>query len=554
MFDFKLLGLLALYGFQPFVAAQPVDSAAPVIDLGYAKYQGIFNETTNVTSFLGMRYAAPPVGELRWQAPRPPLDESSKGVQKADAQPTQCPQALQGAADGNPFVVNSTSHQGLQKRQGGGVAPTDTPISEDCLFINVQYPGNSTSPKSLPVLVYIHGGGYTLGGANLYDGDFLVDQSNQEVIVVVLQYRLGLFGFLAGEKVKSDGALNVGLLDQNFALRWVNQYISEFGGDPDRVTLWGKSAGGGSVLQQVIADGGQTRPQLFRAALASSPYLPAQYHYNDAIPEAVYKQIVDQVNCTSAQDTLDCLRKTDTKALQDVNSNINLAGFYGTFTFVPVIDGKFIQQRPIKAMKEGKVNGKILYAITNSHEGTIYVNSDAAPLTPGVFASQLFPTIGSKEMATVDKLYNGLGSNFDQKSLILGEATFICPAYYLLGAFKNRAFKAEFAVAPAAHLNDIPYTFPSASILTPVNFNNTDFIDAFVQSYLAFTISLNPGDKINGAPSVITPQWNMYNPGNIEMLFNKTEDDLPDIRAGKTDDAFATRCRFWQSISAITSQ
>ncbi|KAF9255241.1 alpha/beta-hydrolase [Marasmius fiardii PR-910] len=554
MFAFTVLGLLALSGFQPLVTAQPIqDSTAPVVDLGYAKYQGTFNGTTNVTSFLGMRFAAAPVGELRWKAPTLPVNESSKGIQKADTQPSQCAQAFQGAADRNPLLVKNTGqHQGLEKRQSGGVAPSDTPVDEDCLFLNVQYPGNTVPDKSLPVLVYIHGGGYIEGGANLYDGSYLVEQSDQGVVTVVFQYRLGLFGFLAGEKVKSGGDLNVGLLDQNFALRWVREHISKFGGDPERVTLWGKSAGGGSVLQQVIAEDGKTSPQLFRAALASSPYLPAQYKYNDRIPEALYKQVVDQVNCTSAEDSLACLRQVDTKALQDVNAKINLAGFYGTFTFVPVVDGKFITQRPTKAMQQKKVNGNILYAVHNSNEGTIYVNSEGAPMSPGDFATQLFPTLGPKEVAAINGLYKDLGTPFEQGSLILGEATFICSAYYLLDAFNNRAFMGNFAVPPANHLNDIAYTFPSASsAVGPVNSNNTDFIEAFARSFTSFAVSLNPGDKLNSPTS---NQWGMYGSGKTEMIFNTTSGDLPDIHIAKSNDALLRRCRFWQSLGPITGQ
>ncbi|KAG7097780.1 hypothetical protein E1B28_005099 [Marasmius oreades] len=349
--------------------------------------------------------------------------ENDKGVQKAIAQPPQCPQALQGAANRNPFLANGTGGHGLHKHQSAGVAPTDTPISEDCLFINVQYPGNTVSSTKLPVLVYIHGRGYILGGANLYDGTFLIEESNQEAILVVMQYRLGLFGFLAGDEVEKNGDLNVGLLDQSFVLRWVRAHISKFGGDPNKLRFGGNplvsSGSGGSVLQQVIAENGKTSPQLFHTAIASSPYLPAQYKYDDKIPMTLYKQVVDGVNCTSAHDALACPRQTDTKALQTINSNINAAGFYGSFNFVPVVDGKFITQRPTKSMRQGKVNGDM------------YVNNATTPLSAGSFASQLSPTLKSKQMAEIDSLYKDLGPPLDQENLVVGESLFVCPTYYL---------------------------------------------------------------------------------------------------------------------------
>ncbi|KAG7095877.1 hypothetical protein E1B28_006567 [Marasmius oreades] len=546
-----VLGLLALCST---VSAQPVqDSHVPVIDLGYAKYQGAFNGSTNVTSFLGMRFAAAPIGELRWRAPQPPRNEYNKGIQKAISQPPQCAQAMQGAASRNPFRLNTTSSGGgVVKRQAGGPAPTDTPISEDCLFINVQYPGTTIPKEKLPVLVYIHGGGYILGGANLYDGSYLVEQSNQGAVIVVMQYRLGLFGFLAGDEVKKDGALNAGLLDQDYALRWVRNHISQFGGDPERVTLWGKSAGGGSVLQQVIAHDGNTKPQLFRAAITSSPYLPAQYKYNAQIPKELYKQVVDAVNCGNARDTLACLRRADTKPLQDINTKINEAGFFGTFTFVPVVDGKFIVQQPIEAMKQGKVNGERLYAVSNLNEGDMYVDNTTTPLSAGEFAAQLFPFLDDNTMAEIDHIYNPLGDPLQQNSLILGEATFICPNYHLMGAFKTPSYKAEFAVVPAGHLNDIPFCFPSAEILTPVNFNDTSFIDAFAQSFVSFACHLDP--NVNMTESIITPQWDAYLPGNVEMVFNKTLDSKPDIHPGASDSGLLERCNFWKSINSITNQ
>ncbi|KAG7093240.1 hypothetical protein E1B28_006926 [Marasmius oreades] len=542
-----ILSLLAVFNFwEPFIAAQPT---APIVNLGYARYQGVFDGTTNITSFLGMRFAAAPVGKLRWQAPNPPLDENDKGVQKADTQPAQCSQAEQGYADRNPFRLNSTGHHnsGVERRQSGD-APTVPPTSEDCLFLNVQYPGNTVPITGLPVLVYIHGGGYVLSGASLYDGSYLIEQSSHEDIVVVLQYRLGLFGFLAGKEIKEDGALNAGLLDQNFAFRWIRQHISKFGGDPERVTLLGKSAGAGSVLQHIIAEDGKTSPQLFRGAIAISPFFPPQYKYDERIPKALYKQVVNEVNCTSAQDTLACLRSAETTALQDANAKMVLEGFYGTYTFVPVVDGEFITRRPTDALKRGKINGEFLYAVNNAEEGSIYVNTAATnPLGAGDFAAQLFPTLGSKEVAAVDRIYRDMGSPFDQQNLIIGDATFICPAYYLLDTFGDRAFKSEFAVPPANHLNDIPYYFPSASSLTPINFNNTDFIEAFVRSFVDFTVFLDPNVKINA--STITPEWGLYrsNPGGVEMVFNKTAaggegEGEPDIRVGRSDGALLDRC------------
>ncbi|KAJ8083128.1 hypothetical protein PM082_008997 [Marasmius tenuissimus] len=411
-------------------------------------------------------------------------------------------------------------------------------------------------------------GGYIAGSAAGFHGSDLISQSNNGVVVVVIQYRLGLFGFLSGNAVHSDGALNAGLLDQNFALRWVNEHIHKFGGDPTRVTIWGESAGAGSVLQQVIAEDGQTQPPLFRGAITSSSFLPSQYTFNDSIPEALYTQVVDSVGCSSSSDTLKCLREADTNALQTANANINLAGFFGTFAFVPVVDGTFIKQRPIEALKQGKVNGEALLAFTNANEGDLFVNQTATPLSASQYAAELFPLLGQKETAQAGELYAGLGSDLVQENLIQGEAIFVCPTYYLLGAFKDRAYKVcsswlisaplnqysrlkgEFALPPALHAGDIAFYWPTLG--APITFNNTDFINAFAQSFTSFAVSLDPNVKID--PSTITPQWDLYSTGDTEMVFNKTVDEQPDVLQITTDEELLQRCSFWESVGALTGQ
>jgi len=176
-------------------------------------------------------------------------------------------------------------------------------------------------------------------------------------------------------------------------LRILKSQISKFGEDPMKVTIWGQSAGAGSVLQHIVANGGKTNPSLFRAGITSSVFLPSQYRYNDRIPEAslartlnldgplltdtnycrsstmrrshrlgklymvfVLKILLSLYRCTSASDTFKCLREANVTALQAANTKINSDGFYGTFTFVPVVDGTFITDRPTQLLRDKKVN------------------------------------------------------------------------------------------------------------------------------------------------------------------------------------------------------
>ncbi|KAF8177596.1 Alpha/Beta hydrolase protein [Pholiota molesta] len=532
--------------------------AVPIVNLGYATYQGIIVQDTLTnqtnTNFLGVRYAAPPTGALRFRAASAPA--FTPGVQMANAQPAICPAAGSGTAPTTPFRAGASFSLST-----GAPAPasnsSDSGEPEDCLFLNVFVPGDLGSKKNLPVVFWIHGGGYVFGNATIYTGNDLLREAGGGVVVVVIQYRLGVFGFLPGQKVKDDGLLNAGLLDQQFALQWVQQHITKFGGDPTKVTIWGESAGAGSVLQHVIANGGNTTPPLFRGAITSSIYLPSQYAYNDRIPELLFSEVVSQTNCTSAKDTLECLRTVDVDILQAANIEINNSGFFGTFVFVPVVDGTFITARPTELLQQRKINTRFLLSVTNAFEGTLFVNQSTADTVQiPQYISQLFPTIGPDAIKTATALYAGLGTNIVQANAIMGESIFICPTYLLLRAFENNAFKGEFAIPPAIHSEDVVFYFPSNPISQnpggiPVLFPNPDFDKAFPEAFLNFALSLDPNVKWD--PSNVTPPWAAWG-GENEMLFNETAAGAPDIRAVTTAKDLLQRCEFWESVAAQTAQ
>jgi len=382
-------------------------------------------------------------------------------------------------------------------------------------------------------------------------------EANNEIVAVIIQYRLGLFGFLSGSEVKANGSLNAGLLDQDFALRWVQSHISQFGGDPRKVTIWGESAGAGSVLQHVVAHDGQTSPQLFRGAITSSTGLPSQYMYNDIIPELLYSEVVAQSNCSSADDSLTCLRGVNETLLQTINTNISAAGFYGTFLFVPVVDGTFIPQRPTESLQQGKVNGKALLSITNTNEGVTFVNQTNPITNVSLYAGTLFPKFGPKQDRKTAEIYASTGGTpLEQDDDIMGESIFICPTFYLLSAFPNSSWKGQFAIPPANHAQDLYYYFPTSSLFGPIvkrpAFNNTQFLDAFSGAFMAFVDSQDPNDKI--APT-ITPFWDKYSNGSTVMVFNQTADGTsPDIHVDTADASQLERCRFWNSVGALTGQ
>ncbi|KAJ7117209.1 Alpha/Beta hydrolase protein [Mycena crocata] len=519
-------------------------AAGPVVDLGYARYQGAVNASTNVTTFVGIRYAAAPIDKLRFSEPQPP--QHVAGVQQAIALPDMCPQAPVGSSSTNPVKARAL----------------EVGLSEDCLTLSVAYPSDAegTATRHLPVMVFIHGGGWVNGYSSMYRGSDLVAQSKRGVVAVIIQYRLGLFGFLPGTAVKEGGALNAGLLDQQFALRWVNKHIAKFGGDPSKVTIWGESAGAGSVLEHVIANGGNTKPQLFRAAITSSAVLPPHYKYNDRIPELLYSQVVAQTNCTQAANSLACLRAANTTVLQKLNIVMNAASFYTESAFFPVVDGEFIRQRPTLALSAGRVNGKALLSVTNSNEAATLVDPNSVNATN--YAFEVFPNLNARDAARVGALYSGLGTQLFQSTAIFAEAVLICPTQYLLSAFRGHAFKAEFAIPPAIHALDVFVYFPSTAIDVPeiaeafgsaaLDGLSPALLDAFRESFTSFAISLNPNVKVD--PANITPPWAQWEAGSAEMVFNTTETGTPAVKAIKTDEGLLERCRFWHSLAAETNQ
>ncbi|XP_059192081.1 fatty acyl-CoA hydrolase precursor, medium chain-like isoform X1 [Centropristis striata] len=253
------------------------------------QYVAVKGKETGVYAYLGVPFAKPPVGPaLRLAAPQPV--EGWEGVRDATQQPPMCIQHRQQSLD-------------LMEKLGMVVDLPD--ISEDCLYLNIYTPANRAHNAKLPVMVWIHGGGFGIGSASTYDGSALA--AYQDVVVVVIQYRLGLLGFLSTGDEHMSG--NFGLLDQVQALRWIQQHIHNFGGDPGSVTIFGESAGGVSVsllLLSPLSDG------LFNYAIAESGTAAMDLLIsNDPLP--VTQMVANASGCSleSTEEISDCMRSVD---------------------------------------------------------------------------------------------------------------------------------------------------------------------------------------------------------------------------------------------------
>ncbi len=240
------------------LAVSPSIKNELIVQVTGGRIEGVLNRAGDVYSYKGIPFAAPPVGALRWKAPQPVVPWS--GVRRADA---FGPSPVQGAP--NPFGPWSAEYLIPKK-----------PISEDCLYLNVWTP--KEAPQKKPVLVWIYGGGFGSGGSGvpIYDGEAT---ARKGIVFVSVNYRVGPFGFFAHPELTRESAHkssgNYGLMDQLAALRWVQQNIARFGGDPSNVTIAGQSAGSMSVnclVAAPLAKGLFTKAIAQSGARFSTPY------------------------------------------------------------------------------------------------------------------------------------------------------------------------------------------------------------------------------------------------------------------------------------------
>ena len=281
------IALLVLGVFIFIASAQAWDNHDPIVKTDYGKLKGYVNEDKEVLVWKGVPYARPPVGELRWTAPQDP--EPWHGVRDATSPAKKCTQL-----DTLEEWINT-----------GKVDPNS---SEDCLYVDIYRPERHTNHgERLPVYVWIHGGSNYFGSGRDYDGSVLATQS--DVVVVVVQYRLGPMGWFYHPAVQTGGADklsdsgNFGTLDHAQALKWIRENIDAFGGNPYNVTITGESAGAHNVMNMVVSPIGKG---LFRRAMSESggmytkPTAYARNLANTTIEQVIrYKEGVDAATATA---------------------------------------------------------------------------------------------------------------------------------------------------------------------------------------------------------------------------------------------------------------
>ncbi|KAG8930205.1 hypothetical protein FRC03_009068 [Tulasnella sp. 419] len=273
---------------------------------------------------------------------------------------------------------------------------------EDCLSLNVIAPKTANSSSSLPVIVWIYGGAFLMGSTEGYKGENIVKRSTeigQPVIYVSINYRIGVLGFLPGIEVKNAGAGNLGLRDQRLGLRWVQKYIREFGGDPEKVTIWGQSAGAMSVGMHMLTNDGN-HEGLFRAAVMQSG---APIPVGDiTVGQPIYDKLVSKLKCSDKPDTLQCIREAKLSTLKKAANSV--VGWY-----YPRVDGDFLKEPPYKAVQNGRVANVPYITGTVGDEGSLFallqLGLDSEELFAKYLATRFLPNATPQEVVDLAGWY-----------------------------------------------------------------------------------------------------------------------------------------------------
>jgi para-nitrobenzyl esterase len=485
-----------------------------------------------VDEFLGIPYAAPPTGNLRWRPPQPPPE-------------------WQGVRDDTQFAPSCP-------QPPGPFAPPG-PFREDCLYLNVYTPNRDADHRllrggdedGLPVLVWIHGGGLTEEAGRNYDGSKLATDGT---VVVTINYRLGALGFLAHPALASrpgGPAGNYGLMDQQAALRWVRDNIARFGGDPRNVTIAGQSAGGLSVLAQMISPG--SRGLFQKAIIQSGSFALNQRPLADA--EAAGEAFAAQAGCPDQ--TAACLRQLPVDDL--VNPN---------FVEIPgVADGKVLTEPIGTALAAGQFARVPVLNGTNHDEERLFVSIGLTvsqgtdvliaekPVTPDNYQTNIAAALGvpAARAAAIAAEYPPAAypSPDAAFSTLVGDASFACPALQIdqLTSQRVPTYAYEFnddnapqlftppgLVAPVAtHESELPYLFdlPNAPFPPQLSVGQQALAASMSAAWANFAA--------RGSPATRAVNWPAFGGGHSAQMLSL----VPPQPQPETDFSARHHCAFW---------
>ena len=386
------------------LAAHPAFAQSRIVQTQYGQVQGIV--VNGVSEYLGIPYASPPVGALRWAAPTPP--HNFNGVRQTTQFSSSCPQPV------SQFGRPSTN--------------------EDCLYLNVYVPPGTNASSKLPVMTWIHGGAFITGEGSDYDGSALATEGH--VIVVTINYRLGLLGFLAHPALAAldphGSSGDYGLEDQQAALTWVAGNIAGFGGDPARNTIFGESAGGASVSFQLVSP---TTPKVHGAIIESGAYarslptLAASEATGEALAAASPTAPTPGLGCPDQ--TASCLRSVPVSTIVGAVNAL-------TGSVSPDIDNYVLPTQPLQAYNAGTFQHVPIINGTNHDEYRLFVALNdffgTGPLTADEYTATIEASFGTLASAVLAEypLANYASPNYAYAALVT-DYSFACGGHLLNG-------------------------------------------------------------------------------------------------------------------------
>ncbi|RZQ63341.1 carboxylesterase/lipase family protein [Amycolatopsis suaedae] len=506
-----LLALVAGCSGDPAPAQAP--PPGPVVTTDSGQVRGV--ATDRYRLFQGIPYAAPPVGGLRWRSPQPA--EAWAGVRDATVPGARCAQ---------------------RASAGGNAAST----SEDCLFLNVTAPVAASPATPRPVLVWLHGGGFVEGAGSDFDARRMAVDG--DVVVVTLNYRLGIFGLLAHDALTGSGGYAIE--DQQAALRWVRRNAQAFGGDPGNVTLAGESAGGKSVCAQLASP---SAAGLFERAVLQSapcagtvpsglmfpgvPAFPQWPSVADREPDGA--KVAAELGCADPATAADCLRAVPVNALLDKHDRF----------LSPAHGNPVLPFGPDPAIAEGRVLPvPVLAGFTRDEMSELAVVShDLAgkPLTAQRYTELLREAFGpAAEQVAAEYPPSRYASPSQAWAAVSTDRVFACPAVGYTTRFAARmpTWAYEFAEpgppvpgmtfpAGAAHAAELPFLFPNFDTTAPA------LSSRMIRYWAAFAHTGDPNRPDQ-------PAWPRYGPGATALRLAGG--------GGLVDLAAEHRCGFWQTV------